>query len=244
MNRPKMILFDAGKTLIDYLPKTEDNGTLCLSTIDATEKLMQYIVSNPNRYDAATIDRVNNEVFEKYNKCREAFYEINNQTILKMIFDLLNIELSISFAEVERIIWENSARIVPVEGTQELLDHLKKLHIRTAVISNLDFSGYLLEERLNQLLPNNEFEFVIASSDYGVRKPQRLLFEVGIAKSGLRAEDIWYVGDKVKVDVAGSQIAGMTPVLFKSKRNAYADIPKDIIVIENYGELVELLQKI
>ena len=106
MNRPKMILFDAGKTLIDYLPKTEDNGTLCLSTIDATEKLMQYVVSNPNRYDAATIDRVNNEVFEAYDPCRKAFYEINNQTILKMIFDLLNIELSISFAEVERIIWE------------------------------------------------------------------------------------------------------------------------------------------
>ena len=244
MNRPKMILFDAGKTLIDYLPKTEDNGTLCLSTIEATEKLMQHVVSNPNRYDAATIDRVNNEVFEKYNKCREAFYEINNQTILKMIFDLLNIELSISFAEVERIIWENSARIVPVEGTQELLDRLKKLHIRTAVISNLDFSGYLLVERLNQLLPNNEFEFVIASSDYGVRKPQRLLFEVGIAKSGLMAEEIWYVGDKVKVDAAGSQAAGMTPVLFKSKRNTYADIPKDIIVIENYTELVELLKKI
>lgn len=244
MNRPKMILFDAGKTLIDYIPKADNNGMLYLSTMDATEKLMQYIVSNPNHYDAAAIDRVNNEVFEKYNKCRETLYEINNQKILKLIFDLLNIELSISFAEVERIIWENSANIVPVEGTRELLDQLKNLHIRTAVISNLDFSGYLLEERLNCLLPNNEFEYVIASSDYGIRKPQNLIFEVGIAKSGLSAEEIWYIGDKLKVDVTGSRAEGMTPVLFKSKRNAYSDIPDDVVVIENFAQLVDLLKNI
>ena len=243
MKLPKMIIFDAGKTLIDYIPKADFNGTLYLSTIDATEKLMEYIVSNPNDYDSQTIDKVNNEVFEKFGKCRKQFYEINNQVILKTIFELLNIKLSISYAEVERIIWENSANIVPVEGIIEALDVINKLGIRTAVISNLDFSGYLLEERLNDLLPNNQFEFVIASSDYGIRKPQPLLFEIGILKSGLDVKDIWYVGDKPNVDALGSQSVGMTPILYKSKRSVYEEIPNGITAIDDYKELIELLEK-
>ena len=140
-------------------------------------------------------------------------------------------------------IWENSANIVPVDGIIEALDVINKLGIRTAVISNLDFSGYLLEERLNDLLPNNQFEFVIASSDYGIRKPQSLLFEIGILKSGLDVKDIWYVGDKPKVDVLGSQSAGMTPILYKSKRNSYVEIPNGITAIDDYKELIELLEE-
>ena len=235
MKIPKMIIFDAGKTLIDYLPRVEDKGTSYLSTLDATKKIMKYIVANPNNYDAETIDRVNNEVFKKYTHCREELYEINNQVILKTIFELLNIKLSISYAEVERIIWENSANIVAVEGVAKLLDELRRLNIRSAVISNLDFSGYLLEERLNQL------EFVIASSDYGIRKPNNLIFEIGIAKSNLNANDIWYVGDKIAVDGIGSQNIGMIPIIFKNKRNNYDDGFNDIIAIDSYEEIIELL---
>ncbi|MBR3841077.1 MAG: HAD family hydrolase [Erysipelotrichales bacterium] len=241
MRKPKMIIFDAGKTLIDYFSEAGDKGTLILSTCDASEKLMKYIISNPSGYDASTINRVNNEIFERFAKCRKELYEINNQVILKAIFDLLNIKLSIPFSEVERIIWENSSNVVAVEGTRELLKELRQREIRTAVISNLDFSGYLLEERLNQLFPDNQFEFVIASSDYGIRKPQSLIFEIGITKSGLAAEDIWYVGDKTMVDGIGSKSVGMTPIIFKSKRNHYDDIPEGIISIESYQELIELL---
>ena len=128
--------------------------------------------------------KTTNKIFEEYSKCRKAYFEINNQVILKTVFDYLNIKLSISFSQAEKIIWNHSANIVAVEGVLELLDSLKCLGIRSAVISNLDFSGYLLEEKLNELLPNNAFEFVIASSDYGIRKPQKLIFEIGISKSG------------------------------------------------------------
>ena len=248
MNFPKMIIFDAGKTLIDYVPKDNIRGREALmsylSTIDATKILMKYIVSNPYNYDAETIDRITNETFEKYDACRKNLYEVHEQTILKTVHDLLCLKFSISYDEIEGIIWNNSADIIPVEGVSEMLDVVNKMGIRTAVISNLDFSGVLLEERLNEIHPNNNFEFVVASSDYGVRKPQGLLFQVGIAKSGLLPEEIWYVGDKVKVDVAGSQAVGMTPVLFKNRRNQYDDIPENMIVIETYKELTELLQEI
>lgn len=244
MKRPKMIIFDAGKTLINYLPKIDDKEMLYLSTIDAIEKLMPYITSNPNHYDAQDINRLTNEIFEEYSRCRKSYFEINNQVILKTVFDLLNIKLSIPFSQVEKIIWNHSASIIAVEGVLELLDSLKCLGIRSAVISNLDFSGYLLEEKLNELLPNHEFEFVIASSDYGIRKPQKLIFEIGIVKSGLAVEDIWYVGDKTAVDRSGSKSAGMMPIIFKSSKNQYNDISKDMIMIDDYKELIDILKNV
>lgn len=248
MNLPKMIIFDAGKTLIDYLQKDNVRGRESLmsylTTIDATKLLMEHIVSNPHNYDVETINRVTNEIFEKYDVCRKNLFEVHEQTILKTVYDLLDIRFSISYDEIEHIIWNNSADIVEVEGAREVIDALNEMKIRMAVISNLDFSGCLLEERLKEIYPKNRFEFVLASSDYGVRKPQPLLFEVGISKSGLQPQEIWYVGDKVKVDVSGSQAVGMIPVLFKNKRNTYGDIPENLMVLEEYGELVKILQNL
>lgn len=245
--KPRMIIFDAGRTLIDYIPKGTSGGNGAmnyLSVLSAVELLMPYITHNPHGHDAVTINRVINETFARYAPCRKALYEVHEQTILRLIFDILEIRFSVSLAEIERILWENSADIEPVDGTGEMLQELNKMGIRTAVISNLDFSGYLLEERLKRIFPHNQFEFVIASSDYGVRKPQSLLFEVGLAKSGLQSKDIWYVGDKVPVDVAGSKAVGMVPVLYKNQRNTYGEIPDKLIVCENYRELVGLLQEI
>ena len=39
-------------------------------------------------------------------------------------------------------------------------------------------------------LLENQFEFVIASSDYGVMKPNWYLFQAEIVKSGLEAKEI------------------------------------------------------
>jgi len=242
-----MILFDAGRTLIDYFPKDSAGGEGTMkyvSVLSAVELLMPYIVHNPHNHDAVAIDNAINEVFARYEPCRKALWEIHEQTILQTVFDMLDVRFSISLAEIERIIWENSANIEPVAGVSELLTVLSELGIRTAVISNLDFSGCLLEERLHQIFPHNTFEFVVASSDYGVRKPQSLLFEVGLAKSGLDPANIWYVGDKIKVDVAGSRAAGMTPVLYKNVRNHYEDIPENILAVEDYAELAAILERL
>ena len=96
-------------------------------------------------------------------------------------------------------------------------------------------------ERLDLLYPNNKFEFVIGSSDYGVRKPTKYIFDLGISKSGLKAEDIWYVGDKISVDIEGSRKAGMVPVLYKCPRNRYDAIPESLRVMEDFMDLVKLV---
>lgn len=233
MRKPKMIIFDAGRTLIDYVS---------IDTLRGVRTLMEHIVSNPQNLTAEEIDKSTNTIFAHFEHARRQFYEVPAKTVLKLAYDCMDIRMSISYEEIERIIWTEDAVVEAVEGSGNLISLINSMGIRTAVISNLDFSGGLLWERLNELFPNNRFEFVIASSDYGVRKPEKLIFQAGIEKSGLQPEEIWYVGDKIHVDVMGSQAVGMMPILYQFRRNTYAELPEGLITIQNYSELENLLR--
>lgn len=227
-----MVIFDAGRTLMNYKEINIRKGI---------EAYFPYIISNPHNYSIEEIEKQDDEIFGIFDLCRENRFEIPVKNKLRLLFDLLEIQLSISLDEVAKIEWEENPVIEAVNHAAELLRWLIEKKIKTAVISNIDYSGTLLKEKLKEIFPENQFEFVIASSDYGVMKPNRYIFQAGIVKSGLEAKDIWYVGDKVAVDVLGSKASGMTPVLYKNPRNTYQEIPENAIVVDDLMEIASLL---
>lgn len=234
MQMPKMILFDAGRTLVNY-------GEVP-TTLEAFRHIMPYVTSNPNNWTCEEIERKCNEIFEALDGCREARVEVPEQTGLKLLFDILDISFSIPMEEIERIYAEHFIDTYAIDQAAEFLEYLHRRGIRTGVISNFIFSGNRLLERLTRLYPAHHFEFVIASSDYGIRKPNKLLFEVGITKSHVRPGEIWYIGDKVAVDVVGSLGAGMVPVLYNSPRNKPQTAPKGVLSVHSYDELTQILE--
>lgn len=135
LNKPKMIIFDAGKTLLNYLD---------VDTIRGVKAYCAYLTSNPHNLTVEEIDTQVNTIFDAFEVSRKQLFEVHEQTILKLAFDLLGLKFSIPIPDIERLIWENASTIVPVEGAARLLDYLQEQGIRTAVISNLDFSGTLL----------------------------------------------------------------------------------------------------
>ena len=232
MAKPKMIIFDAGRTLLDYAS---------IDTRKGVTALMPYIRSNPKNLTIEEIDRYTNQIFSHFDESRKRLYEVPELTILKLVYDLLDLKFSIPLEEVERIIWTSDAEKVPTDHAAEVLDALCRMGIETAVISNLDFSGDLLRGTLKDLFPNNHFRFIIASSDYGIRKPHPYIFQAAIAKSGYKPGEIWYVGDKLPVDVEGSRNAGMVPVLYQCPRNQYDAIPEGLMTIRDFRELINLI---
>ena len=231
LTKPKMVIFDAGRTLMNYKEINIRKGIAAY---------FPYIISNPHNYSIEEIEKQDDEIFGSFDPCRENRFEIPMENKLRLLFDLLEIQFSISLNEVAKIEWEEDPVIGAVNHAADLLHWLNGAKIRTAVISNCDYSGKLLQEKLNKIFPENQFEFVIASSDYGVMKPNRYIFQAGIVKSGLEAKDIWYVGDKVAVDVLGSKAAGMTPVLYKNPRNTYQEIPENAIVVDDLMKIASL----
>ena len=237
MTIPKMILFDNGGTLT------------CEPDMDplrAMRAVMPHITKNPMGLSAEGLIGAEQQVFKEIRPVREAGFELHEWMLARLIYGRLGIEFDVDMAEFERIFWTGLSAGEITPHVDELLDHLNGKGIRTGVISNIIFSGGALRERLDRLLPNNRFEFCIASSEYAVRKPSRSLFEIAARKAGLPPSEIWYCGNSVRKDVIGAHSAGMVPVLYEGARGKDerpdADADFSCLHIRDWREMIELLR--
>ena len=158
-------------------------------------------------------------------------------------------KLDISLPEAEEILWTAASPGACMPCVHELLSCLQQRGIRSGVISNIGWSGAALTRRLNRLLPENHFEFVIASSEYGLRKPDRFLFDLALQKAGLSPDDVWYCGDNLHADVCGAHGAGIFPVLYEcavpdGRTASNAGVPADFPYLHIHGwpELMAMLE--
>lgn len=231
MNPPKMILFDVGRTLIDY-------GEFC--TRKGVDSLMPYLVENPLGLTAEEIDKCTNEVFAQFDSVPKQHFEISECAILAAAQAKLGLRYSLTLAEQERILFRENVTKAKPPHAEEALCELERMGIRLAIVSNCIFSGECMSEMIHEQYPQNHFEFLLSSADFGIRKPERLLFDIAVQKSGCRPEKLWFVGDKLSVGVAGSANAGMTPVLYRSATNQYGELPPDLLTIQDFADLPAL----
>jgi putative hydrolase of the HAD superfamily len=100
------------------------------------------------------------------------------------------------------------------------------------------------------MLPENNFEFVITSSDYIFRKPMPHLFRVAIELSKLPPDEIWFCGDNTMADIMGAHSVGMFPVWFDFEAECpypryMTDTPEcECLHIKNWSELVNYLKEL
>lgn len=124
-------------------------------------------------------------------------------------------------------------------------------HRQLALISNFDHPphAHAVLADLN-LLPF--FETVVISGDVGIKKPDPRIFAFALNQTGLRPEEVVYVGDSVE-DVQGARAAGLCPIRIRrrllgqtSRENLLADHDQQeafigVPVISHLHELDDLL---
>lgn len=115
--------------------------------------------------------------------------------------------------------------------------------IRTGVISNITYAGKVVEERISGLLPHNHFEFIIATSEYMYRKPNRRIFELALEKAELKPEEVWYIGDNYECDIVGAGNAGVFPIWYTGAIDMKQKDRGDVMKIRHWNELRELMGK-
>jgi len=206
MRKPKMIIFDYGHTLC-YEPG--------LDLLRGEEALFRYVTKNKDNLTYEQINEFSNELFERIDALRGAGLEFHEWKFRKFMMEYLGVEFSVSMPEMERILWENSSAGNLMPNVDRMIDCVNAKGIRSAVISNISWSGAALAERINRLLPQNRFEFIIASSEYMFRKPNPMLYKLALRKAGLEPQDVWYCGDNVRADVEGSAAVGIFPVWYE-----------------------------
>lgn len=237
-----MILFDYGHTLV---------YEHSFDAVKGTRAVMKYAVRNDNNLDAEEISRFSNQLFETIgSRARDYGVEVHNHMFQKLLYESLNIEFSLSHEDIELIFWDHAAPGEPMPHIEKVLAALKQKGIRSGVISNISFGGNSLARRINQLIPENDFEFILASSEYVFRKPDPLLFRLALKKAGLSPEEVWYCGDNTRFDVIGSSSVGIFPVWYHSEKDCfYRDINLDqkpdcdCLYIRDWQELARLVEK-
>ncbi len=240
MHKPAMILFDYAHTLA-WEPSPD--------FLRGEEAVFAHVKDNPRAVTPEEASRLGTELFLAARDCRHSGWELHEHQQLQLKYDLLGLTFDLPMNELEKLLWTASCPGQPMPGASEMLASLRERGIRTGVISNLGWTGEALKDRLQRLFPDHAFEFVIASSDYGVRKPNPLIFRAALTKAGLSADDVWFCGDQIGADVLGARSAGLFPVFYEepaipngfAKKNAGLAITGEHLHIHHWHELIAAL---
>lgn len=242
MRYPKMIIFDYGHTLL-YEPGFD--------ALRGEKALFEYITENPRGITPEQANRFVEALFSEFGRVREAGFEIHEYPILRLMNEYFGLRFSVPVEEAEIIFWEGASRGALMPGADRMLDFINENGIRSGVVSNISFSARALQSRINRLLPRNRFEFVIASSEYMIRKPNRLLFELALRKAGLSAEEAWFCGDHPQADVEGAARVGIFPVWYENATERdYKDRSGEMVPscehlhIHEWHEMITALEKL
>ena len=239
MKKPKIILFDYGQTLVN---EKKFDG------IAGTNAVLQHATKNKYNHTAedvqAAADAINAELGRFDPKRRHLVQvEVPNHMFTAYLYQSMGIELPLSHQDIDRAFWNAASPGEPSDGIEGFLAFLKERKIRTGVISNITYCGEVVEERINNLLPDHNFEFIIATSEYMFRKPNKRIFELALEKAGLQPEDAWYIGDNYLCDVVGARNAGIFPVWYIGA-NADPQGEVDVMTISHWDELQRQIEEL
>ena len=237
MRKPKMILFDYGQTLV-----AEDG----FDGVKGTIAVMRHAIQNKYNMTPERIQQeanaINRELKRFDPKARaQNIVEIPNHMFTAYLYESMGIRIDLPADEIDRIFWDAASPGKPTPGIKGFLDYLWTNEIRTAVLSNISYAGAVVSERINRLLPDNHFEFILATSEYLFRKPHARIFNLALEKAGLKPEEAWYVGDDYACDIVGARNAGLFPIWYKGAVDFTQADYKDVLAIMNWTELKDIL---
>lgn len=239
MKIPKMILFDYGQTLI---AEQKFNG------IKGTKAVLQYATKNKYHLSAEQVQAKADEINQECNrfnpeKRHSLQIEIPNTMFTPYLYESQGIEIALSNSEIDTVFWNAAAPGVPTRGIETFLEFLKSKGIRTGVISNIVYDPSVVARRINRLLPENTFEFIITSSNFMFRKPNRRIFDLALEKAELRPEEVWYIGDQYECDVKGSSNAGLMPIWYTGAIDSPYTEEKNILTVTDWEELRQQMEE-
>ncbi|MBQ1410779.1 MAG: HAD family hydrolase [Oscillospiraceae bacterium] len=236
--KPEMILFDYGQTLI---------AEAAYDGLKGTAAVMAHAVENKYHLTPEQVQREANVINRELQRTdpttrANRTVEVPNHMFTAYLYGSLGIKINLSPEEIDRVFWDAASPGAPTEGVRAFLDFLWQAGIRTAVLSNISYAGSVVAERIHRLLPDNHFEFILATSEYLFRKPHPRIFRLALEKAGVKAENAWYIGDDYACDLAGARNAGLLPIWYQAAIDFEQAEHQDVLRVQAWPELEAILQ--
>ncbi len=138
----------------------------------------------------------------------------------------------------ETFLWEWNRGVKPFDESTRVIKQLSKSH-RLGLISNTHYPS-LVYQNLAKAGLNNSFEVIVTSVEFGIKKPDRRIFEHAASLMGIKTGSCIYVGDDPKDDYEGAINTGMEALLI-DREDRYPDFTGNRI--KTLAELIPWLAK-
>ncbi len=232
MRRPDAILFDLWGTLIGSEGFNPGLGNAAV--LEGCD--------NPRGVSLSQVmelaDRVVTELEPRED---QVALEFTQASLLRLLIDCLGLAPRCSVEELEWVFWQASLQVRLMEGVPAMLSALGELGIPGAVVSNSSFRSETLRRELERQGILGHLQFVISSADYGVRKPDPLIFEAALRRLGTQAARTWFVGDHVGYDILGASGAGLFPIAYGSREPVPPSAGRHAL-ISHWNQLIPLVE--
>ncbi|MBQ7872592.1 MAG: HAD family hydrolase [Clostridia bacterium] len=142
-------------------------------------------------------------------------------------FDLLNVfEKMLAFRGISkdkapelarkfRVLSRERLRLFPC--VKEMLAELKQSGAGVYLVSNAQ--SCFTRDELDELEISGMFDGIVISSDAGVKKPHREIFDIAAQRFGIELKDCVYVGNDLHDDVLGANAYGMRTVYIETEQS-------------------------
>lgn len=214
MKKPEILFFDMGDTVF-----TSRNGEP-FHYEDGFQAVLRHTSGAAGGVTAATL-AAEYKAFEQSKRIdtgsgvEDRTMEVPFSTALRYLLDLFGLTLHIPYLEAAELFWRNRTTYVPCDGVGELFRFLRGRGIRTAMITNNLFEDTIIRRRLDEVIPDNQLEFIVSSADYACCKPSPQLFRIALRKAGVTADAAWHAGDSIDCDVLAANAVGIHPVWYR-----------------------------
>ncbi len=207
----KAVLFDLDNTLIDFMKMKRSCSESAVSAmvnagLETTEKKALEILFE--MYEEHGME--NQSIFEKFLK------QVSGKVDPKILASGI-----VAYRRVK------SGHLVPYPHVQHTLIKLKEKGIKLGIVTDAPRKQAWL--RLAELNLTEFFDVVVTLEDTGRLKPSKMPFKQAINHLFLKPEEILFVGDNPRRDIAGAKKVGMKTalaeygLLAKSKKTVKSD---------------------
>ncbi len=128
--------------------------------------------------------------------------------------------------------------IRPMKNALETLDALRERGAKTYLLSNAQSCFTRFE--LSALDLSRRFDGIVLSSDAGMKKPYRGLYELLLSRYGIDRDAAVMVGNDAVADIAGAHGAGLKSFYIHTWQSGArpASLPEDCVEIGDLSELI------
>lgn len=130
----------------------------------------------------------------------------------------------------EQTAWFNG--IVPSPHAQRVLEELRSRGIKLCIVSNAAFPPKSMRDQLRHHGLFDYFDATVYSSELGVRKPSRAIYEEALRLVEVEPAEAVFIGDRLREDVRGPRQVGIDALLtheFRREEPAWWGIEVEIL---------------